>query len=203
MGYYTRILTPSSKVVTVAKLRRLLKAEGFKASLKVEDGTADEWTGLVLAHESGQEIAAIERNPVAARSLGQEEIDDFLEEIADYRPASAVEWLSDYLSKVRTIYAFQWLHGSGVKKGRAIVGTLMIGMHKTVGGVIQADGEGFSDDEQGDHILWQFPKGVKGPWRMAVLQDGTWVRFRMQLGNRKHREAFLRGEVPAGIKVLG
>src|SRR6185312_3276773 len=190
MGYYTRILTPTAKTVSVAKLRAILKAEGLKASLKVEDGAGDDWTGLVLAHDSGPEIAAIERNPVAPGELGQEEIEEFLEEIADCKPESAAKWLAEYLPKVKTIYAFQWLSGTDVKNGRAIVGSLMIGLHKTVGGVIQADGEGFADDEQGDSILWQFSDGVKGPWRMAVLRDGKWVRFEMQLGNRKHREAF-------------
>ena len=125
-----------------------------------------------------------------------------MEEIAECKPVSAAKWLADYLPKVKTIYAFQWLSGTDVKDGRAIIGSLMIGLHKTVGGVIQADGEGFSDDEQGDSILWQFSDGVNGPWRMAILQDGRWVRFEMQLGNRKHREAFLRGEIPAGVKIL-
>ncbi len=35
---------------------------------------------------------------------------------------------------------------------------------------------------------------------MAVLKDGIWFSFQMELGNPKHREAFKRGEVPAGIK---
>ena len=69
-----------------------------------------------------------------------------------------------------------------------------------VGGIIQADREGFSD-EKGYHILWQFSNSVKRPWWMSVLKDGQWVRFQMDLGSRKHRAAFFRGEVPAGVKM--
>jgi hypothetical protein len=36
---------------------------------------------------------------------------------------------------------------------------------------------------------------------MSVLKDGQWVRFQMDLGNRKHRAAFFRGQVPAGVKM--
>ena len=67
-------------------------------------------------------------------------------------------------------------------------------------GIIQADREGFSD-EKGYHILWQFSNSVKRPWWMSVLKDGQWVRFQMDLGNRKHRAAFFRGQVPAGVKM--
>ena len=202
MGYYTRILSPLKRVVSVNKLQNSLKKQSLEASFAVETGTEDDWTALVLAHNAGPEIAAIERNPVGPDTLGAEEIDEFLEEIAECKPAYAATWLSNYLPKVKTIYAFQWLAGTDVKNGRCILGSVMIEMHRILGGVIQADGEGFSEDEQGDSILWQFSDGVKGTWRMAVLRDDKWVRFEMQLGNRKHREAFFRGEIPAGVKIL-
>jgi hypothetical protein len=34
---------------------------------------------------------------------------------------------------------------------------------------------------------------------MAVLGDGQWKEFEMNLGDRKQREAFLRGEVPSDL----
>jgi hypothetical protein len=202
MGYYTRILSPSSRAVSVDELRIVLKQESLNAILQIEDGTEADWTSLVLKHESGPEIAVIERNPVGPETLGSAEIDEFLEEIGECQPASAVRWISEYLPTVKVIFAFQWLSGTNAKSGGDIVGSLMIGLQKLVGGVIQADGEGFSDDEQGDHILWQFSDRVKGPWRMAVRQDGKWVRFEMELGDRKHREAFLRGEIPSGVRII-
>jgi hypothetical protein len=63
------------------------------------------------------------------------------------------------------------------------------------GAILQADGEGFSN-EDGHHILWQFHDNVSGPWWMAVLQGDKWVPFKMELGNREQRVAFFEGRVP-------
>ena len=69
------------------------------------------------------------------------------------------------------------------------------------GAVIQADGEGFTNEE-GFHIVWQFSDSVSGPWNMGVLQDGTWHHFKMDLGDPGHREAFLNGEMPDGLTAI-
>jgi hypothetical protein len=65
--------------------------------------------------------------------------------------------------------------------------------------IVQADGEGFTN-EDGYHIIWDFSDQVTGPWWMAVLVNGRWVPFKMDLANRGHREAFLAGRVPAGVE---
>jgi hypothetical protein len=39
-----------------------------------------------------------------------------------------------------------------------------------LGGILQADGEGFSN-EDGYHIVWQFSEHVSGPWRMGVINQ--------------------------------
>jgi hypothetical protein len=70
------------------------------------------------------------------------------------------------------------------------------------GGILQADGEGFSN-EDGYLILWQFADTVDGDWNMAVLdKDGSWIRFQMNLGDPEQRAAFLKGRVPEGAKIL-
>jgi hypothetical protein len=70
------------------------------------------------------------------------------------------------------------------------------------GGILQADMEAFSN-ESGYTILWQFPEPVSGAWKVGVLRsDGHWVNFEMDLGNHRQREAFLRGGVPAGAKII-
>ena len=65
----------------------------------------------MLAHENGDEIAIIERNPVAPGSLGQEELDELGDEVTDCRPTSAAEWLAHYFPRVRCVYAFELLAG--------------------------------------------------------------------------------------------
>jgi hypothetical protein len=79
------------------------------------------------------------------------------------------------------------------------VGELKAILWNQVGGIIQADAEGFTN-EDGYQILWQFSDSVTGTWWMGVFQHGSWIHFEMDLGNRQHREAFLRGEMPAGAR---
>jgi hypothetical protein len=38
-------------------------------ALSIEEGDADAWTSLLLAHADGTEIAGIERNPVTEGAL--------------------------------------------------------------------------------------------------------------------------------------
>jgi len=37
---------------------------------------------------------------------------------------------------------------------------------------------------------------------MGVFQDGTWHHFKMDLGDPDHREAFMNGEMPAGLSAI-
>jgi hypothetical protein len=168
--------------------------------LSLEDGDPGDWTALLLAHSDGLEIAAIDRNPVAAGTLGAEELSEFIDKVASGRPETAVAWLTTFLGSVRTIYAFQHLSGTQRARGdealRCISEAIWAGGHA----ILQADGEGFSN-EDGYHILWQFSESVSGPWWMAVLQNDQWVRFQMDLGNPEHRRAFLEGKVPPGARM--
>jgi hypothetical protein len=72
----------------------------------------------------------------------------------------------------------------------------------TLGGILQADGEGFSN-EDGYHILWQFPEDAAGTLNAAVLgPTHRWIPFEMDLGDPEHRRAFLAGQVPQGARRL-
>ena len=68
MGHYVRILSTSSECVRLAMLKKDLS--GFHASLALEAGQEALWDQLILSHADGQEIAAIESNPVIDSSLG-------------------------------------------------------------------------------------------------------------------------------------
>jgi hypothetical protein len=84
--------------------------------------------------------------------------------------------------------------------GWEVLGAVKNTIWAAAGGVIQADGEGFSN-EDGYHILWQFPDDVTGDWWMAVLKDGEWEAFQMDLGNPAHRAAFKAGRIPNGVRL--
>ncbi len=73
--------------------------------------------------------------------------------------------------------------------------------HNT-GGILQADYEGFSNEE-GFHILWQFSESVTGEWSCAVRNMlGQWKRFRMNLGDPQQRKEFQAGKVPKNAVSL-
>jgi hypothetical protein len=199
MADYIRIMTPTTNVPDFKKISDLLKADFPQASLTVEKGTETEWEQLLLSFSGGAEIAQIERDRVEEGSLAWEELGGFLDEIAECRPASAVEWLNDYFQTVNTIYGLQILAGAEQENGWAILDRIKGILWEEVAGIFQVDGEGFTN-EDGYHILWQFSEDVTGPWWMGVIQNDSWVYFEMDLGNQEQRNDFLRGVVPPGVK---
>jgi hypothetical protein len=200
MGYYIRVLSPSAKRPPFAAIRKAIKDKKLSAKLKVESGRPDKWEQLLLSHETGEEIALIEANHVARGSLGEDEVSEFLECAKEGRPASAAKWLGKYLPRVKMVYALQLLEGKNRKNGWAAIDVVQSFLHSHGGGICQADYEGFSN-EDGFHILWEYDEGVKGKRWMGLLLDGEWVHFQMDLGNKNHRAAFLKGKLPAGVKL--
>lgn len=200
MSYYIRILSPSEHRVPFAELAAALTKTAPAATLECTSGTQGNWDELTLTHQNGTEITVVERNLVSAGSIASEELKEFIAEVADCKPKSAAAWLTDYFSKVRTIYAFQLLSGTECESGWDIVAALKNSIWQQTNGIFQADGEGFSN-EDGFHILWQFSESVAGDWQMGILQNGAWVHFQMDLANRTQRQAFSNGEVPLGVTL--
>src|SRR5438132_3555855 len=198
MGYYIRVLTKSTVTIPVADLRNRLEQDALEAKLVVTEGDENAWDRLDLLHNDpeapspGGLIAILERNLVEPGPVAEGEVEEFAEDIiVGCKPKSAVEWLKAYLANVKTIYCFQVIHGGADwRKGWHAIQAVQGEIWGTVGGIFQADGEGFSN-EDGYHILWQFSDDAEGPWKMAVLDTkGNWVAFEMDLGNRQQRDAF-------------
>jgi hypothetical protein len=165
----------------------------------IGDHSIRAWDQLVIANSAGLEICVIERNEISTGSLVEQEIAEFKAEITACLPSSAANWLRSYLESVRTIYAFQVLSGTYAEDGWDILGLAKEAVTSSVGGIVQADNEGFTNEE-GYHILWQFSDHVSGEWWMAVLKDGRWQKFKMDLGSQVHRAAFSAGEIPSGVE---
>ena len=201
MAYHTRVLSKQEEFPTLDELAQSIAAEHPYYKLTLESGTEEEWESLLLSGKDGVEVAVVERNPVYDGSVGQDEIADFLEDIHDCKPESGVEWLTDYLAEVKTVYAFQHLQGSETEDGGNALHALRTALWERGDAIIQADLEGFTNEE-GYQIVWQFSDTVSGPWNMAILQEGTWHHFRMDLGDPDHRAAFLRGEVPDDLVTV-
>jgi hypothetical protein len=198
LGYYIRILGKNTANISLQQLR----VRALPAVIDVARGSDEVWQQLILRHESGTEIAIIEKNPVVENDLGAEELAEFLEEVPFHKPSSAAAWLQKYLPSVKVIYAFQLLGGTDVDDGWTPLHSVYSAVWTFTGGILQADGEGFSN-EHGFTILWQFSESAAGPWNVGVLvDDDRWVHFEIDLGKVQHREAFWRGQVPVGATLL-
>jgi len=201
LAYYTRVLSKDEEFPSFEELAQLIEAEHSDYKLTIEEGSEEEWETLLLSSADDVEVALIERNPVSAGSIGQDEIAEFIEETRDCKPESGVQWLADYLAEVKMIYAFQHLQGAETVEGGNALHALRSALWERGEAIIQADNEGFTN-EDGYHIVWQFSDSVSGPWNMGVLQDGVWYHFTMDLGDSDHRLAFFNGEVPSDLTAV-
>lgn len=197
MGYYVRVLALRDTEIQLQTLRAPLPKD---MELVAEEEAG--WSQLLLRHVRGPDIALVNRDVVAPGELGAEEIQEFLNEIKGQKPQSAVDWLSEFLPRVKVIFAIQVLSGSDIRDGWNGVDALRLAIWKQGGGIIQADAEGFTN-ESGDHILWQFTRDHDAELNAAVLQNGNWVRFRLKLGDPAQKAAFLEGAVPETAKPSG
>lgn len=201
MPYYTRVLSKDEEFPAFEELAEFIRGTHPDFKLTLESGEEEEWESLLLSGNDEVEVAVLERNPVFDGSTGQDEIADFLEDIQDCQPESGVEWLTDYLAEVKTVYAFQHLQGAEMVDGGNALHALRAHLWERGDAIIQADNEGFTNEE-GFHIVWQFSDSVSGPWNMGVYKDDLWHHFKMDLGDPDHRAAFLAGEVPDDLSAI-
>ena len=120
MPYYTRVLSKNEDFPSLEELREVLRSDHRDFRLTVEEGDEDEWESLLLSTDDEVEIAVLERNVVSDGSQGQDDVADMIEDLQDARPESGVEWLTEYLDEVRTVYAFQHLPGSELVGGASL-----------------------------------------------------------------------------------
>jgi hypothetical protein len=197
MGYYIRVLGLRDVDIHLDELSAALKAAGLKATFELGEACEPhKWTMVEVRTERGAKLAEIERNRVVPGKLAQQELDEFREIIREHQPLSAVQWLDKYFGRITVVYAFRILDAALLDFNIEIVGVVKSAIWGKTGGLLQNDQEGFSNDN-GDHILWQFPDDVTGDKYCAVLDEkGSWQRFRMDLGDPFQRMAFWSGEVP-------
>jgi hypothetical protein len=147
VAYYTRVLSKDDEFPAFEELAQLIRTQHPDFRLSIEEGSEEEWEVLLLSSLDEVEVALLERNPVSDGSVGQDEIADFLEDLRDCKPNSGVQWLEDYLSEVKTIYAFQHLQGSETVDGGNALHALRSSLWERGDAIIQADGEGFTNEE--------------------------------------------------------
>jgi hypothetical protein len=201
MGYYIRVLGITDPKIHINELIDGLSREGLTAKFEVDNNISlDNWTLLEVLNSDGHNLIQIERNPVNDGELGKLELEEFRDEIKKHKPTSAVKWLDKYFDNIKVIYAFQLLNESMEERNFEIVSSIKSIIWNKIGGILQADNEGFSN-EDGYHILWQFSDDASGEWNMAVKNIfGMWKNFTMDLADKEQREEFWMGKVPKNAK---
>lgn len=203
MSYYIRILGTQNPDIHLDEILEALEEENLTAKLRIlKSEKPEQWTRFELRSEDEDLLAVVERDLVKESGMGKEELDEFRETILNFQPATAAKWLSNFFDQVVVIYAFR-LTSIGMEEDTyPIVTTTQECIWNKVKGILQADEEGFSNEE-GYHILWQFSDDAEGPLNCAVLNaEGKWDNFCMDLEDKKQQQAFKEGVVPPGAKVL-
>ena len=197
MSYFIRVLGTADPDVHPDHIKDALARQGLEAQLDVDDDDEPAgWRVINVKNSEGLELLQIERNPVVAGRLGMAELTEFRGFIQQHQPVSAVQWLQRYFDGVAVIYAFEVLSAASAGNNFEIVSAIRTAIWDRTGGILQNDNEGFTN-EDGFHILWQFDDDATGDKYCAVLDaDGSWIRFRMDLGDPFQRMAFLGGELP-------
>lgn len=202
MSYYIRILGTQDPNVHLNEIIAKLKSENLNAAFYLGDGDKpQDWELLEVLTPDGETLFQIERNSTDDEELGTEEIQEFMQSVEQYQPASAAKWLKSYFNKVEVIYSFELTELAVMSdENMLIVDKVREAIWDKTGGILQSDDEGFTN-EDGYHILWQFDEDAEDDWNMAVLNEqGQWETFMMDLGNPDHRKAFMAGKVPQGVE---
>ena len=194
MGYFIRVLGLDGKPIAVDSLHAALAQDGLVARLDADEEDKP-WSVMDIETADGAKLAQVEKNFVFPGCLAQAELDEFRVIIREHQPSSAVHWLDQYFDRIKVVYAIRVLEGALVDHHIDIVNSIKRAIWGVSGGILQNDLEGFSNDE-GFHILWQFPDDAEGDKYCAILDGGTWVKFRMDLSDHFQRMAFWAGEVP-------
>jgi hypothetical protein len=191
MSYFVRLLTPSIKVVPFTDL--MLDVE----SVKLAAGMADSWEKIEINNPEGSPVSILERILVSPGSPAETKLAELKSLVDRSYPVSARQWIKQYLSKVKTVYSFDLLTDNISQNSWPVLGRVQNLLKDAVSGIIQADNEGFYN-ENGDYILWQMYEGAVGTIPAAVLnENGEWIRFTLRLKDEMAVENFKQGVVPA------
>jgi hypothetical protein len=189
MAYYVRLLTPGEKIIPFNDILMEIEA------VKLIAGTEREWEKIEIADPNGNAIALLERKPVASEA-GAAELATIKKQAAASEPENARAWVQKFLASVKTVYSFQLF--TDVINGHdwRILGGVQNLLKDALTGIIQADDEGFYNEE-GDYILWRMYPGAAGSIPAATLgENGEWISFQLNLNDDRAVARFKRGEMP-------
>jgi hypothetical protein len=155
MGKRMRLYATSERVVPYAELSELLDEAGLELSFKAQGDTGDGWRQLDLSHPDGSGIAVIERHPIPDRAEAVREVGECLGVYTGEVQRPAAGWILKQAEAVRALYLVR-VHTVFAEDpdGAESIDLILNHLQATLGGLIQADYEGFyvraADPERND-----------------------------------------------------
>lgn len=202
MSYFLRILSPSAEPLSVAPIVNRLRAKGLTDVGLACAGEKSAWDSLLLRQGgAGNVIAEVERLLVRPGSPGEADLGMLVRLAEKAQPLSAAAWLASFLPSVRTVWGFNIYAGLNEEGGWAALGAVKDAIWSAAGGIQYVTDEGFTNEES-YQITWEFAPGTTGSWWMALIKEGTWERFKADLGDPIHRTLFQAGQVPPGCQAV-
>lgn len=193
MGHYLRIFTPREERPSPTEIAAAaLGAGAAGVRIGTQGGSGATWSDL-LVELDGEPVATLDTT-ARGEELFDEEIEEFIGEAAASTPASNGGYVARTLAGAQRIYAFRLLT-TATPEQDAAQQAVFAQLHRLVGGLIHAEGEGFSE-EGGTQITWEREAEAPSvPWEFALIRpDGTFDRFRLDLSDAAQITAFRRGE---------
>lgn len=196
MSYFLRLLSPVAQPLSVEPVIQRLKDQQVRGVSLAYTGEQSAWSSLILRHgQEGSVIAEIERLLVRPGSPGEQELSRLIRIAEKVQPLSASAWLASFLPSVQTVWGVNLYAGLNEQGGWEALGAVKDAIWGAVGGIQYVTDEGFAN-EDGYQITWEFGPAASGTWWMALMKDGAWTRFEVDLGNPVHKALFHSGQMP-------
>lgn len=162
------------------------------------------WATLTLLLDNGEPVVEIEKFSDQDDGL-KDEIQDTVRMLLDdknpVKPASAVKWLCQFMSRVKVLYEFRPMPGIKTEEGWQIFNEVWTHLRETLQGIVHLDEEGFTNLE-GAQITWEYPGEESGDLKVAVLSEKGegWIEYTINLANQEQKELFMAGRAPDKAK---
>jgi hypothetical protein len=144
MGYYLRAFCTSDKTSPLRAVFEWAKHRGVHLEAPSADLDAPGWKHAEVVYKSDRQPFVAEVN---TGDLLQEELEEFVDFLEDVADSPEKQEVLDHLEQSKAVVAVQLL-GDVDEAGYTAAGTFLTYFVDHVGGLIQADGEGFYDGDR-------------------------------------------------------
>jgi hypothetical protein len=162
------------------------------------------WTTLTLYLDNGEPVVEIEKYSERDERLKdtiQDTVRLLLDDKNQVKPASAVKWLCQFMSRVKVLYEFRPMQAIKTDAGWEIFNEVWTNLRESMQGIVHLDDEGFTN-EDGAQITWEYSGEETGDLKVAVLNERgeEWIEYTIDLANQEHKALFMAGKAPDKAK---